>query len=83
MITRDTQPAATDDGKQTTTDASKGTFSRREFLAGATVGGVTLLMPGFLRGRRREQRPSPSCTPTTCTPASSAWARLPTTPRSR
>jgi 5'-nucleotidase / UDP-sugar diphosphatase len=49
MITGSTRPAATDDGKPTTTDASRGAFSRREFLAGATVGGVTLLVPGFLR----------------------------------
>jgi len=48
MIAGDNQPAATEDEKQTTTDASRGTFSRREFLAGATVGGVTLLVPGFL-----------------------------------
>jgi len=49
MITRGTEPAATDGGKPTTTDASRGEFSRREFLAVATVGGLTLLVPGFLR----------------------------------
>jgi len=48
MKNRDNKHAAAGDGKQTTTDASRGTLSRREFLAGAAVVGATILLPGSL-----------------------------------
>jgi 5'-nucleotidase / UDP-sugar diphosphatase len=48
MKTRDNQPPAAKDGKETFTLRSRSTISRRDFLIGSAAVGVTILLPGLV-----------------------------------
>ena len=47
------EPASVADGKQTTTDAARKTFSRREFLSGSVAVGA-MIMTGPLSAASKE-----------------------------
>jgi len=57
MKTTGKKPAAAADGKQTTTDVSRKTLSRREFLAGsAAVGAMILTKPLFAAAQEKTMK---------------------------
>ena len=63
------KPAAAADGNETVAILSRETLSRREFLAGSAAVGATICCLEHWPQQRTGRRPSPSCTPTTCTRA--------------